>query len=323
MRIAQKVNQEQILSALFGLAIGDALGVPVEDESRVSLKQNPVISMREFGKHNQMAGNWSDDSSMTFCLAESLCKGYDLEDIARNFVDWIFNGTWCAGDEAFDYGNVTYKALNRLHNLMQLHRKINPKKGKHEHECSNGSLMRTLPLAFFMMNLPVEERFRITDEVSRLTHGHPQPSLACHIYLEFARELLSGSGKQQAYRNMQQQVNAFIPTVPDLQTESTHFKRILLEDISLMPEDAIQSNGKAVSTLEASLWCLLRYDNFRDTILAAVNLGEDTDTTGAVTGGLAGLFYGYDQIPMEWIDVLARRDDIEDLCKRMALSILR
>ena len=321
MNDALKVNQEQIVSALFGLAVGDALGVPVENESRVSLKQNPVHNMREFGTHNQMAGNWSDDSSMTFCLAESLCKGYDLEDIARKFVDWIFNGTWCAGDEAFDYGNVTYKALNRLHNLMQLHRKINPKKGKHEMECSNGSLMRTLPLAFFMMNLPVEERFRITDEVSRLTHGHPRPSLACHIYLEFARELIIGFSKQEAYRNMQQKVNEFIPTIADLQAEAPHFRRILMENISLLSENEIQSNGYVVHTLEASLWCLLKYDNFKDTILAAVNLGADTDTTAAVTGGLAGLMYGYEQIPKEWIDVLARKEDIEDLGKRLALVI--
>ena len=321
MNDALKVNQQKIVSALFGLAVGDALGVPVEDESRVSLKRNPVHNMREFGTHNQMAGNWSDDSSMTFCLAESLCKGYDLEDIAEKFVDWIFNGTWCAADEAFDYGNVTYKALNRLHNLMQLHRKINPKKGKYENECSNGSLMRTLPLAFFMMNLPVEERFRITDEVSRLTHGHPRPALACHIYLEFARELLSGFGKQEAYRNMQQQVNAFMTSIADLEEEAPHFRRILLENIGMLPEDEIQSNGYVVHTLEASLWCLLKYDNFTDTILAAVNLGADTDTTAAVTGGLAGLLYGYDQLPKEWMEVLAKRDEIEALGKRFADNI--
>ena len=321
MNDALKVNQEQIVSALFGLAVGDALGVPVENESRVSLKRNPVHSMREFGTHNQMAGNWSDDSSMTFCLAESLCKGYDLEDIAQKFVDWIFNGTWCAGEEAFDYGNVTYKALNRLHNLMQLHRKINPKKGKYENECSNGSLMRTLPLVFFMMNLPVEERFRITDEVSRLTHGHPRPSLACHIYLEFARELIMGSDKQEAYRNIQQKVNAFIPSISDLEAEAPHFKQILTGDIGLLPENEIQSNGYVVHTLEASLWCLLKYDNFKDTILAAINLGADTDTTAAVTGGLAGILYGIEGIPEAWLKTLAKRDEIEVLAKRFAENI--
>ena len=120
---------------------------------------------------------------------------------------------------------------------------------------------------------------------------------------------------------MQHQVNAFIHSIADMQEEAPHFRRILLEDIGLLPEDEIQSNGYVVHTLEASLWCLLKYDNFTDTILAAVNLGADTDTTAAVTGGMAGLLYGYDQIPKEWMDVLAKGDEIEALVKRFAENI--
>jgi ADP-ribosyl-[dinitrogen reductase] hydrolase len=136
------VSKETIESALLGLAVGDALGVPVEFKSRHTLSAVPVTEMIGFGTHSQPPGTWSDDSALAFCLAESLCKGYDLNDLARRFVNWCEWGYWAARNaEVFDIGNATRLAIRRL-DLG-----ISPVEagGREEHSNGNGSLMRILP----------------------------------------------------------------------------------------------------------------------------------------------------------------------------------
>ncbi|QIX59971.1 ADP-ribosylglycohydrolase family protein [Hymenobacter sp. BT18] len=317
--------ETQIRAALLGLAVGDALGVPVEFQSRAARRQDPVVVMRAYGTHNQPAGTWSDDASLTFCLAESLCRGYDLGDLSRRFINWYEHGYWTPHGHVFDVGVATSEAIRRLS------RGTSPllAGGNDEYSNGNGSLMRILPLAFWMQPLTLVERFRLSLEVSSLTHAHTRSILACFIYLELARQLLSGLDKHAAYKAMQQEVNEFAHTEPALLAELPRFHRILenpqadYEILSLIRyrEDEISGSGYVLHTLEAALWCLLRYDTYAETVLAAVNLGDDTDTTGAVTGGLAGLYYGEAAIPPEWLQVLARRADIEDLARRMAHAV--
>lgn len=307
---------------LLGVAVGDALGVPVEFLSRNSLLADPVVSMRGYGTHHQAPGVWSDDSSLTFCLAESLCDGYDLNDLANRFIKWYEHGYWTASGKVFDIGITT------SHAIWALRKGIEPVFAGADKESSNGngSLMRILPLIFFLRDKSLAERFNITKEVSSLTHRHIRSVIGCFIYLEYALELLNGNNKYEALAIMKERVYDFLAKNEVCPVEELFkYHRILTPSDSLFEirpiheytEAEIASSGYIVHTLEASIWCLLTTGNYHDAVLKAVNLGQDTDTTAAVTGGLAGLYYGMDQIPEEWLSVLARKGDIIALGEKL------
>lgn len=310
------------LDLLLGVAVGDALGVPVEFTPREQLRHNPVTGMRGWGTHGQPAGTWSDDSSLTFCLAESLCIGYDLHDLASRFVDWKQKGYWSAHGRVFDIGIATSAAIG------ELARGVNPvlAGGRDEDSNGNGSLMRILPLVAHLRFLPIGHRFDSVREVSSLTHAHIRSVIACFLYTEFALQLLAGKLPGAAIRYLRTEVLRFLQTNPLCPgAELRHFHRILFipaensDQVAVEDEavDQIRGSGYVVSSLEASLWCLFDTNSYESAVLAAVNLGDDTDTTAAITGGLAGLVYGSESIPGEWLSVLARRADITDLATRL------
>lgn len=305
---------DKVKGALFGFAVGDALGVPVEFKSRDYLKNSPVNEMIGYGTWNQPPGTWSDDSSLAFCLAESLTKGYSLENIAANFVRWKQASFWSAHNEVFDIGNATYAAISRLA------RGIKPilAGGMTEGDNGNGSLMRILPLLFYIRDMTIEERYEKVLEVSSLTHAHFRSVFACFIYIEFASEILKGKQMEEVYTDVQENITAFVEKQGFSTKEIQLFNRILDQRIYEEPEINIHSGGYVLQTLEASLWCLFNTRSYKEAVLKAVNLGADTDTTACVTGGLAGLLYGFDNIPQTWLKELARRNDIEDLCLRLA-----
>ena len=185
----------------------------------------------------------------------------------------------------------------------------------------NGSLMRISPLVFHLMNKPVEERFEITRQVSSITHGHTRSVIACFYYLEFARQLIQGKNLFDIYRNLQIEATYHLYSISVSQSEIEIFNRLLKENIYDLPEEEISSTGYVLHTLEASIWCMLTTNSFEEAVLKAVNLGEDTDTTAAVTGGLAGLLYGFENIPEKWKLAIARRNDINDLAERLAAGL--
>ena len=306
-----------IKSALFGVAVGDALGIPVEFTRREVLKQNPVTDMRGFGTYHLPPGTWSDDSALTFCLAESLCSGFDIDHIGDIFVKWYYKDYWTATGNVFDIGVGTRQALYKIKNgtmAMQAG-------GKTEDSNGNGSLMRILPLIFYSKDKPISDRFELTKQVSSVTHGHIRSVMACFYYLEFAKQLFEGKDKFEIYKDQQKGMPQFFTEVGINQTEIAYFDRIFNQDISKLAEDDIQSGGYVIDTLEASLWCLLTTNDFPSAVLKAVNLGRDTDTTAAVTGGLAGLCYGFEAIPSKWVNAVARKGDIEELAERVAHSL--
>lgn len=307
----------QIKSALFGLAIGDALGVPVEFTDRAWLKKFPVEGMLGHGTHDQPPGTWSDDSSLAFCLADSLCSGYNLRDMADKFLAWYRHGMWTPFGEVFDIGNNTLAAIERLSNPA-----LPPELagGMDEPSNGNGSLMRILPLLFYIRNKPIAERFLACSEVSGLTHGHFRSVFSCFMYLEIARLLLLGKTVADACHEAVFLVREFAEAQQFNRKELSYFTRILGEKLPEVQEDNIYSSGYVLHTLEAALWCLLTTGSYAEAVIKAVNLGEDTDTTGAVTGGLAGLAYGLDSIPKKWLEQLARRQDIEVLCRKLAAA---
>ena len=314
------MKTETVHSALFGLAVGDALGVPVEFNDRSYFEKRPVVDMLEYGTHNQPAGTWSDDSSLAFCLAESLLNGYNLEDIASKFLQWYNTEIWTPYGHVFDIGIATRNAI------YQISKGTNPILcgGFEENDNGNGSLMRILPLAFYLQNdSNLDLIFQKVKEISSITHAHFRSVFACFIYILYVLEILDGKDKNQAYKNMQSKVNGFI-SENDFNIQEIHlFDRILKYNIATFSRDEIYSTGYVLYSLEASLWCVLNSNSYEETVLKAVNLGNDTDTTGAIAGGLAGLIYGFENIPEKWKNQLARKNDILGLCDKLEISLSR
>ncbi|MCJ8152892.1 ADP-ribosylglycohydrolase family protein [Chryseobacterium sp. SSA4.19] len=316
-----------VKAGIFGVCVGDALGVPVEFKRREEVQRSPVTDMRAFGTHHQPAGTLSDDGSLTLCLAEELIKGYNLEKIGQSFVEWKKFGHWTPHGKVFDIGIATSQAIHRISKGTP----PNLCGGTSESENGNGSLMRILPLLFYIKDLRIEQRFDKIKEVSGITHGHIRSVLDCFIYLEFALEILKGKEKWEAYKTMQKTVRKFLDHHPICsQSELDKFHRILelkvgaydLAPLYSLQQEEISSSGYVVSSLEASLWCFLNSGSYAEAVLKAVNLGEDTDTTGAVTGGIAGIYYGFEDIPEEWITQLVRKEDIENVCIRLENKLM-
>jgi ADP-ribosyl-[dinitrogen reductase] hydrolase len=285
------------------------LGVPVEFESRDYLKNNPVTKMSYGGVHDQGIGVWSDDSSLTFCLAEAIIEGYDIHNLADKFIKWKNEGYWTATGEVFDIGNTTRQSI------INLSKGVHPTLagGFNEIDNGNGSLMRILPLVILLKDLTIEKRFNLVKEVSSITHAHNRSIISCFYYLEFALQLMEGKDKFDICENLKISVSDFLNSNEIYKLELNHLERLLNGNIQHLEEGAIQSGGYVIQTLEASIWCLLTTNNYEEAVLKAVNLGGDTDTTGAVTGGLVGLLYGFESIPDKWISPISKRDEINKL----------
>lgn len=308
---------DSIKSALLGLAIGDAIGVPVEFKSREYLQRFPVTDIMGYGTHSVPPGTFSDDSSLAFCLAEALTQEFNLQTIANNFIAWRQHGYWSAIGTVFDIGISTDEAIKRL--VKGQRPELSG--GFSEGENGNGSLMRILPLMFYVNDKPIESRFVTTRLVSSITHGHIRSVIACFYYIEFARLLLNGNDKFVTYRQVKHTVTNHLYSISINPVEINLYSRLLANDIYHLSETDIKSTGYVLHTLEAAIWCLLTTNNYRDAVLKAVNLGNDTDTTAAVTGGLAGLLYGVENIPGNWLEALAKKSDIEQLAIQMATAL--
>lgn len=303
-----------VTNALLGLAVGDAVGVPHEFKRREILKANPATDMDEFGSHRMPKGVWSDDTSLSLCLAESLLSGFNINDIAKSFISWLYYNHWTATGSVFDVGFTTRDSIDRLKEG------VSPliSGGLFEDTNGNGSLMRILPLIFFIKDKPIAERYEYVKQVSSITHGHIRSVIACFYYTEFALQLLQGIPAIDAYNANKTSVTSFLTQLEINPDEIAFFSRLLNDNIHLLEEDEISSSGYVLHTLEAAMWCLLTSSSYKETTLKAVNLGEDTDTTAAVAGGLAGLLYTANEIPADWLAQLKRKDDIITLCEELS-----
>ena len=284
----------KIYDGIMGLVVGDALGVPFEFKKRDTFK---ATGMTGWGTYYLPAGTWSDDSSLTLATVESLGRlgRIDLDDIMRNFFLWQIHGAFTPYGEVFDVGNTTRIAIRKFASGVPAHQCG----GDDIMDNGNGSLMRILPLAF------IEHSLLDIFDVSSLTHAHRISMQACLRYVDIATFLLKGLKKEDA--------------MTPLHKYPAEFDRI--ETIATLSRDEIKSSGFVIDTLEAALWCFLTTSNYRDCILEAVNLGEDTDTIAAVAGGLAGIYYGIggeNGIPQEWLDSIPKKEEIKLWCDKLA-----
>ncbi len=288
---------KKLNDAIIGFVVGDALGVPVEFKSRNELDKDPVVDMRGFGTYNQPKGTWSDDSSMTLATVESLTRleRADKYNVMRNFAAWYNTGMYTPYGKVFDIGNTTRRAIE---NYM---RGIKPFGLSDERDNGNGALMRMLPLVF--LPIPIDERRKVAREFAALTHAHERNLLVCELFVEAADRILRGVDDWLMWS-----YNAV-----DFGAEETAFSRFTY--LTKLKREQIRSSGYVIDTLEAAFWCLLTTDNYRDCVLRAVTLGEDTDTVAAIAGGLAGIKYGEKAVPREWFKMIPRIEWIQNLCE--------
>lgn len=300
---------------LLGTAIGDALGLPIQFLEREVVAKNPITTMEGLDQFNIPAGTWSDNTSLSFCLAESLCNGYDLNDIINKFTKWMYEDYWTPANETFDINYINYFAIVNLRNNGSPHvAGIDNKRGNRDE-----SLMRILPLVPYILNMEEENRFRIIKEISSLTYRHSRSILACIALCEFAIQYINLQSVEEAYQAMQQTILQLLKRDMFIE-EGIPFERLTglsYEEFKTIALKDIHSTEYVIDTLEASLWCIFNTTSYKDAVLKAVNLGDDTDTVGAITGGLAGIIYGYDTIPPEWLEVLAKKDDIIELANKL------
>ena len=305
---------EKIKAVMIGHAVGDALGVPVEFCSREEIAEDPVTDMRGYGSYPVPKGAWSDDTSMSLCALDSLARGrVDFDEIMENFVAWASRDEFTPMGEMFDIGGT---CLAAIHNYLAVDGRPALACGlTDERSNGNGSLMRIHPFALyaFAKNLTVGKSLDLIRDASMITHAHPRTLYACGIYALVLLAILRGADKAEVLSEIENAAVLLDGIYPE---ESEHFDWAFRGALATKREEEISGSGYVVNTLEAALWCLLSTSSYRECVLKAVNLGDDTDTVAAVAGGIAGAMYGYDAIPQEWLATLLRREYIEDMCER-------
>jgi ADP-ribosylglycohydrolase len=304
------IKHDKLSAAIWGFITGDALGVPYEFCSREMMKKNPANDMVGHGTHDQPAGTWSDDTSMMLCVLENTLKGDSLKDLAKLFVDWYKEGYHTAHGEVFDIGITTQESLERL---LAGGCKIVEAGSNDPHSAGNGSLMRSVPYAFYPDF--AEGAFKMQMQ-SKITHRLPVCTNCCRYYIRFLRSLADGHDKATALNHAKGYLHFGLRIIDGAEDEPYPYAelvRLFDPNFKNTPEENIMSGGYVVDSLEAAIWCFLNTDDYASAVLKAVNLGRDTDTIAALTGALAGVYYGMESIPGEWLSRIARKTEIDKM----------
>lgn len=302
MRAEAAGARDRAAGALLGLAVGDALGTTLEFAARDVLPR--VTDLVGDGPFGLAAGQWTDDTSLALCLADSLVEGgpercLDPGDLMRRFVRWRKDGENSATGRCFGIGATTSEALGRFERTGE------PLAGsEHPRSAGNGSLMRLSPVAIRWWNDPGAARAAARLQ-SRTTHGAEEAVEACAFFAELLVEAIGGAPAATVLRPRERRAGG--GRVADIAAGSFRDKR----------RKEISSSGYVIHTLEAALWAVSRTDSFREAVVEAVNLGDDADTVGAVTGQLAGALRGRSGIPESWLAAVAWRERLEERAERL------
>ncbi|KAK2734696.1 hypothetical protein FQN57_001466 [Myotisia sp. PD_48] len=319
--------ESRIKGSIYGVAVVDALGGPVEFHARGRF---PKVTDYQYNTNFAMPpGTWTDDTSLTLCLAKSLIdsKGeFVSQDAIRNYIKWYQNGDLSATGKCFDIGNCTRQALMMWNtyfppqekgipedapNALVEGQKAVDKALKRKAFCGNGSLMRVAPIGLvFYRNL--ELALSNAALSSDVTHPYPVNAECCEIYTTLIVHCLNGATKTDLAEDIA--TASFLdPNITSTLEDYTDIDSWKAKDI-----ESIQSSGYVIHTLEAALWAFFTTDTFQEGAIRVVNLGDDADTVGAVYGGLAGAYYGLENIPGKWLDGLQGRDIVEKIASDLA-----
>jgi ADP-ribosylglycohydrolase len=305
---------DRLAGAVWGHLVGDAVGVPYEFMSA------SYISNVEFGvtgTHRQPPGTWSDDGALMLATLDSLLRDgtnedtrFDASDQAQRFLAWADKGAYTPdGDGRFDIGNATSAGLSAV-------RRGTPAEkagGTDERSNGNGSLMRILPLALVERDVDDETLVEHAHRSSAITHGHPYSKATCALYVLVARRLIGGSPRARALEDARARLRVNYQARPDSSTWLD-----ALDHIETYPTRS--GSGYVVNAFRSAWDALAGATAYRDTIERAVRYGNDTDTTACIAGGLAGLRWGIDGIPAEWLAGMRGRDIVEPLIARLTAT---
>jgi ADP-ribosylglycohydrolase len=298
MALTERVRvQDRARGALLGLAAGDAVGTTVEFQAPGSFE--PVSDMVGGGPFDLQPGQWTDDTSMALCLAESLveCGGHDPVDQMRRYLRWWREGYFSATGRCFDIGGTTRQQLTRFAQTGEPH---DP--GPDEESAANGSLMRLAPVAIRWSHDP-EAVVEQAAASSLPTHPARRPVDACRVLAAMTAALIRGERTERVFDPGFWNHGHLHDAVEAVARGSWRGKE----------PPAIRGTGYCVAALEAAIWAVAGARDFRDAVLRATNLGDDADTTAAIAGQLAGAMHGASRIPDAWLGKLAMRDRIESL----------
>ncbi len=318
------IQKKRFESAVWGFVIGDALGVPYEMFTRGEMTKNPATGMIGNKTHNQPAGTWSDDTSMLLCTMDTLSyekynnindwisKGEEQQQqFATRLLSWYKNGEWTANGTTFDIGITTMEALD----LFALGTPAN-KSGITNRSTASGNapLTRCLPIAFLFAGESVAFRFLMVSRLGCVTHKTEITGLCSLYYTEFLQALILGYSKLDAFDKAIAALSTVLQQM-DIESRITnmcYLLKLIDKKFINLPENEIQSTGLVSDTLEASIWCFLNTNNYRDAVLLAVNLGDDTDSIAALTGALAGCYYYKEAFPNKWKNSIQNKSLIEN-----------
>jgi ADP-ribosyl-[dinitrogen reductase] hydrolase len=296
-------RRSRFRGSLLGLAVGDALGTTLEFRPPGSFK--PIQEMHGGGPFNLEPGQWTDDTSMALCLADSLvsCQGFNSFDQIQRYLRWYRDGLWSSNGRCFDIGNTVRDALERFEHTAD------PFSGSNDpRSAGNGSIMRLAPVAMFFARYP-GDAVEYCAQSSRTTHAARLAVDACRYLGALLVGALNGIGKDRLLGgcyNPAPGIWQANPLAPEIEAVANGSFR-------LRQPPQIRGSGYVVESLEAALWAFHHSSDFRQGCLMAANLGDDADTTAAVFGQLAGAYYGEQGIPSEWLRVLALREKIQAL----------
>lgn len=277
------------------MAIGDALGATLEflTKEEVRRKYGRLKEIVGGGWLNLRPGDWTDDTEMTLAVAEGiLANPHDpVQYIGEKFLDWF-------KANPPDVGNTIRSVFIKYQELRDWHKAAEAVHREGARTAGNGALMRTLPLAFAYRD--PAELYMMCTYVARMTHWDPEAALTCFIYCLLVREFLSGSNnKLSAWKEATHKYFAFVPNNFSAVAKTLIYEK--LSGIEDWPENRLNPSGYTVDTLACALWCFFHGESFEETLVSAVNLGGDADTVGAVTGGLAEVYWGFKDIPERWL----------------------
>jgi ADP-ribosyl-[dinitrogen reductase] hydrolase len=283
--------------SIFGLAVGDAIGTAVEFKCPGTFP--PVTDMTGGGVFDLKAGEWTDDTSMALCLADSLViHGWNPDDQIERYVQWWRKGYMSSNGTCFDIGNATRSSLQRY----EKNKDVNTCGTTHKYDNGNGSLMRLapVPLYYYKNMATVVDK---SGESSKLTHAHDISVESCMFYGGLISLCVNDISKDNILNK-----DVMAPYI-----HNENVKSVMNGSYKTKQPPEIKGSGYVIDSMEAALWAFYHTSTFEEGVLKVVNLGDDADTTGAIYGMLAGAYYGYDAIPSKWTDKIAKKELIDDL----------
>lgn len=293
------------LGCLLGLAVGDAVGTTLEFKTRGSF--TPIDDMLGGGVFNLNAGEWTDDTSMALCLAESLikCDNFNPTDQIQRYCRWWREGYLSSTGDCFDIGVTVKQALSRFEQTDEPYSgSIDP------YSAGNGSLMRLAPIPMRYYN-DMEQALKFSKLSSKTTHGALESILACQFSTYLIITLLKGIDKETAVKQTIDWATNYFGNATE------NIAKVFSGSFINQHESQIKGSGYVVESLEAALWAFYKGGTYRESILLAANLGDDADTTAAIVGQFSGAYYGVDNIPKEWLSRLVMKTQIEEIALKL------